>query len=120
MHCRAGIVQGAAGPILVLPVIISNIGGLALALRMRRQIRESIQVLAEGGPTGRVATTAHSAMRTRIEARDVRAMARQRGERATTTSTQARKILALQKAVKDLLAVRPSLLRRLSSPRRRR
>ncbi|GAA5856926.1 hypothetical protein JCM9279_003598 [Rhodotorula babjevae] len=102
---RAGIVQGCAGPVLVLPIVISNIGGLALALRMRRQIRESIQVLADGGAAGRVATSAQSTTRVRIEGRDVRAMARQRpGERATTTSTQARKVLALQKAVKDLLA----------------
>ncbi|GAA5906332.1 hypothetical protein JCM8208_003520 [Rhodotorula glutinis] len=67
---RAGIVQGAAGPILVLPIVISNIGGLALALRMRRQIRESIQVLADGGPGAMVATSAHSTTRARIEGRD--------------------------------------------------
>ncbi|GAA5930417.1 hypothetical protein JCM3775_004386 [Rhodotorula graminis] len=97
---RAGIVQGAAGPFLLLPIAISNIGGIALAIRMRRQIRESIKVLADG-----VATVAPSTTRARIDAREVRAMARQRpGERATVTTAHARKIMALQKAAKDLLA----------------
>ncbi|GAA5930421.1 hypothetical protein JCM3775_004387 [Rhodotorula graminis] len=98
------IVQGALAPVFIFPILAVNYGGLALAQRMRRQIRDSLELLQSAD---RVGSSSKAALGFRDERKKqksyVRALAQQRpGASPTATSIQARKILALQKAVTDL------------------
>ncbi|GAA5856928.1 hypothetical protein JCM9279_003599 [Rhodotorula babjevae] len=98
------IVQGALAPVFIFPILAVNYGGLALAQRMRRQIRDNIELLESAD---RIGLSSRAALGFRKERKSdtsyLRALAQQRpGECGTTTSMQARKILALQKAVTDL------------------
>lgn len=80
---------------------------------MRRQIHNNIELLESAE---RIGLSSRAALGFRSERKNeasyLRALAQQRpGEPATSTSMQARKILALQKAVTDLETVRPLLSR---------
>ncbi|GAA5852746.1 hypothetical protein JCM9279_003955 [Rhodotorula babjevae] len=100
-------------------ILVVDLGGLLLCARMRRQIKESVEVLGDGGGPGRAAPAQAvcaaaadestgepvqlGARITCLGWRKRRGRARQRGREASTTErAQARKVLVFQKAVTDL------------------
>ncbi|GAA5896514.1 hypothetical protein JCM8208_004220 [Rhodotorula glutinis] len=89
-------------------ILVVDLGGLLLCARMRRQIRESVEVLgggASGGAQveGTGAAGPEQARTTWLGRRKLRGLARQHGREASTVErAQARKVVIFQKAVTDL------------------